>query len=366
MTRKPINFKPEWISPPGDTILDLLDEFDWTHAELAKRMDYSNKHIHLLLQGEAPITEDTALRLEKTLGGSVKFWMTRELHYRQTLAEKEEAAKLEADKPWLKELPISYLLEHGLIQKTKNQIDRIIECLKFFGVASVSAWRKKYEAPLVVEFRSSQTRSVKNGAVATWLRYCEKEAENLNCSPYDKDRFKKQLEIAKQLTRERNTEKLIAELQILLAQSGVILVVKPTPPSCPVHGAAKWIGPDKALMMLSTRYKTDDQFWFSFFHESGHILLHGKRQLYIDGNFKEKSENEAIDKKEKEANRFAQDRLIPKPAAENLTRIQHTQNAITKFSNEMGIAPGIVVGRMQKDAILPWKTPLNKLKKRLF
>ena len=361
MTKNTLTFKLDWISPPGNTISDLLEKLEWSQAEFAKRMDYTTKHVYLLLQGEASITEDTALRLEKTLGGSAEFWITREQHYKQALAEKEELIKLQADKSWLKELPIRYLLEHNLIKEKKDKITQIIECLKFFGVASVTAWRNKYEIPLV-EFRSSQTRTANNGAVATWLRYCEKEAENSVCQPYDKGLFKVQLEHAKKLTTEIDSEKLISKLQALLAEAGVILIVKPTPKKCPVHGATKWMSQNKALLMVSTRYKTDDQFWFSFFHEAGHILLHGKRQLYIDQEFEEMP----TDKKEEEANQFAEDKLMPKCTASKLNSIPHTHVAINDFSKEIGVAPGIVIGRMQKHGLLSWKSPLNKLKQKLF
>lgn len=361
MTKNTQTFKPDWISPPGNTISDLLEEFSWSQTEFAKRMDYTTKHVCLLLQGEASITEDTALRLEKTIGGSVEFWMTREQHYKQALAEKEEVIKLQTDKSWLKELPIPYLLEHNLIKEKKDKIIQIIECLKFFGVASVAAWRNKYEIPLV-EFRSSQTRAAKSGAVATWLRYCEKVCENSVCQPYNKELFKEQLENAKKLAIETDSKRLIPKLQTMLAKAGVTLIVKPTPPKCPIHGAAKWMSQNRALLMISTRYKTDDQFWFSFFHESAHILFHGKRQLYIDQEFEEMPK----DKKEEEANQFAEDKLMPKWAVNKLNSIKHTHDAVNKFSKEIGIAPGIVIGRMQKEGLLPWNSHLNKLKQKLF
>ena len=71
-------FTPDWISPPGDTIADLIEEREWSQVDLAKRLGYTKKHISLLINGKAPITEETALKLENVLGSTTSFWLSRE------------------------------------------------------------------------------------------------------------------------------------------------------------------------------------------------------------------------------------------------------------------------------------------------
>ena len=88
------SFTPDWVSPPGDTIADLLEERDWTQAELAERLGYTTKHIRLLIDGKAPINVETALKLERVLGSTAAFWLRYEAQYRAALARIEEENRL--------------------------------------------------------------------------------------------------------------------------------------------------------------------------------------------------------------------------------------------------------------------------------
>jgi Zn-dependent peptidase ImmA (M78 family) len=110
------------------------------------------------------------------------------------------------------------------------------------------------------------------------------------------------------------------------------------------------------MLLVNLRHKTDDQLWFSFFHEAGHILKHGKRDGFIeDGNQNEK---------EDEASRFAADFLIPSAEYRRFTNrsVYYSKAEIVEFSERLNIAPGIVVGRLQHDGKLP-KQNCNDLKR---
>lgn len=135
-------FKPDWFSPPGATIADLLEERGWSQTEFALRMEYTKKHIHLLIQGKAPINEETAIKLERVLGSTVSFWLNREASYREALARKEALHELHDSIGWLKRLPIKDMIKFGWIKNCLDKKDLVDECLKFFGVASVGTWRK--------------------------------------------------------------------------------------------------------------------------------------------------------------------------------------------------------------------------------
>jgi Zn-dependent peptidase ImmA (M78 family) len=121
-----------------------------------------------------------------------------------------------------------------------------------------------------------------------------------------------------------------------------------------VHGATRWIGPDRAILALTLRYKSNDQLWFSLFHEAAHILKQSKKLLVLEGS-------EALDPElEREADRFASDFLIPPAEAARLRGLRSAAE-VEQAARRIGIAPGIVVGRMQKEGWLPWKN-LNGLK----
>lgn len=86
MTETIGSFTPDWVSPPGYTIIDLLEERYWTQAQLAEALGYTTEHISLLINGKALINEETALKLERVLGSTAAFWLNREAQYQVNLA----------------------------------------------------------------------------------------------------------------------------------------------------------------------------------------------------------------------------------------------------------------------------------------
>lgn len=350
-------FAPDWISAPGETVADLLEERGWSQADFATRTGFTKKHVHLLLQGKAAISEDTALRLERVLGSSARFWMSLETQYREQLLRREAIASLANDAAWLKELPLKDMVTFGWVEKAASKAQQVYACLRYFGVASVAAWRAQYEQP-VAAYRAAEKLTRKPAAVSAWLRQGEREAEKLRCGEFSRERFEAALQEIRGLTLERDTAKFVPALIEKCAKAGVAVVFAPAPKGCPVSGATKWLGANKALIMLSVRGKTDDKLWFTFFHEAGHLLKHGKRLIFLDILGEDGLEPE----EEEQANAFARDYLI---SAERYKRFCQgglfTEAAIRAFARQEGVSPGIVLGRLQFDHCLGWDR-LNKLK----
>ncbi len=360
MTKQDSRFEPRWVSPPGDSIQDRLEELGWSQAEFAKRTGYTSKHVNLLINGKAPLTQDTAFRLEKVIGGPVRFWLAREAGYRAGIARKDELSALAGQADWLDELPLSHMVKFGWVEKFKDKAMQVSECLKFFGIASVEAWREHYESTAALAaYKASPIFEKKAAAVAAWLRKGEIEASRLHCEPFDKSNFRAELEGLRTLSNEPDPEVFVPALTNACARAGVAVVFQPAPDGCPVTGATKWLSSGKALLMLSLRYGSNDQLWFAFFHEAAHILLHGKKMLFLEMN------GELEGEFEDEADAFARDFLIPPEDAEMLPFLAHRFEDVAGFADKIGIAPGIVVGRMQHDKVLPWNY-LNKLKVRYY
>ncbi|MCC5812012.1 MAG: HigA family addiction module antidote protein [Ectothiorhodospiraceae bacterium] len=347
---------PDWISVPGDTIADRLDELGWTQKELAERLGYTTKHVSQLITGKAAITEDTALRLEHVLGSTARFWLEREAQYREALARQEELESLAAKKAWLKELPIQDMIRFGWIKRYYHKGQQVAECMNFFGVASIDAWRARYTR-VGAAFRASPAFDRNGAAVGAWLRQAERQAATVDCATFDKRGFTQVLEEARALTNETEPEAFLPILSESCRRVGVALVLEPAPRGCPISGAAQWLGKNKAMIALSLRHKTNDHLWFSFFHEAGHITLHAKRLQFID------LDDGLDDEQEREADAFAQDHLIPPEALVELRGMLPSEAAVRAFAARVGIAPGIVVGRLQNEGLLPW-SHLNKLKVR--
>ena len=133
-------FKPDWVSPPGDTIVDLMEERDWSQAEVAQRMGFSPKHLNQLVKGKVSLTDDAALRLERVLGSTATFWLSREAKYREQLARLDATSRYESWVGWLDQLPLADLKKTGVIPDqriTKTVKPALVELLlSFFGVAS--------------------------------------------------------------------------------------------------------------------------------------------------------------------------------------------------------------------------------------
>lgn len=351
------DFAPDWISVPGDTIADLLEERGWTQAELALRTGFTRKHINQLLKGEAPISEETALKLEKVFGSTARFWLGLEAQYREQLGRREDMDRLAGETDWLKELPLADMVRFGWVKKLTDKAQQVDECLRYFAVSSVSAWRAQYEQP-VAAYRASATLRRAPAAVSAWLREGERRAASLRCGEFDQKKFESALAIARGLTRERSPGKFLTQLVEVCCDAGVAVVLAPAPKGCPVNGATKWLSPTRALVLLSVRGKSDDKLWFTFFHEAAHLLKHGKRLTFLDIL----GEDGLSDGEEREANEFARDFLLPMDAFRTFAKAGVFSAARVKaFAEQQGVSPGIVVGRLQFDGLLPW-THLNDLK----
>ncbi len=351
----PKPFAPSWVSAPGDTIADLLEERGWTSASLAERLGVTPKHTSELLHGKATISADTAGRLSLVLGSSPEFWLTREAQYRAGLERRSATAALEGQSAWLTELPLAWMVRQGWVPRLASKGEQVGECLRWFGVASVDAWRTTYAAPLAA-WRASKRLEKKPAAVAAWMRRAELQAAELRCAPFDLTGFKRALREARSLTCEDQPEIFIPRLQTACAAQGVAVVFVPAPPGCPISGATKWLSPEKALLALSLRYKADDHLWFSFYHEGGHLVLHGKKLLFVEGIDGLEPDAEA------EADRFARDLLVPPAAAERVRHLM-TEGEITECARDLGVSPGVIVGRMQHEKWVPF-SHFNQLKAR--
>ena len=197
-------------------------------------------------------------------------------------------------------------------------------------------------------------------AISAWLRRGEILAQELECSPFDESRFREVLAAIKALTREPQPGIFVPRLQNYCASAGVAVVFVPELPQTHVSGATRWLNKDKAVIQLSLRYKSDDHLWFTFFHEAGHVIKHGKKSVFLEG----KGMREEKEQEETEADNFARNFLVPTDKFSEFVKLNlFSKRAIIKFARQIGIAPGIIVGQLQHDGLLPF-THCNGLKRR--
>lgn len=352
-------YHPDSVSAPGETLSETLDALGMSQTELAKRMGRPIKTINEIIQGKAAITPETALQLEQVLHIPASFWLNREQHYREHLARLANEQRLASWIEWLEKFPMREIMKRGWLPSCNNKTQQVLEVLKFFGVASPDAWEEtwKYQG---VNFRKS-TITGHWGAVTMWLRQGVIEAQEVETKLYDKEAFCKALRNIRSLTV-KPVDVWQEEVVRLCAEAGVAVVFIQELPNTGICGAAQWLTSTKALVQLSLRYKTDDQLWYTFFHEAGHILLHGKRQVFFDLKIDQESSEEA----ENQANAFAADTLVnPTQWRRFVTgKSYYTKVSIQEFAQMVGLSPGIIVGRLQHEKRLPF-THCNDLKRRL-
>ena len=357
MANRLINeYIPEYITHPGETLNDILEEKGMSQLELAVRTGRPKTKINEMIKGKISITPETSIQLENVLGIPASFWNTRQKKYDEYIAKKEAAERMKEYTEWLKSMSVNEMVKLGWLNKFEDKAQQTWELLKFFGVNSPSEWKGIWNCS-DVSYRQSFCFKKNPEATSVWLRKGEIEAQNLRCSRFDKQQFSSVLKRILQMTI-LNPKEFENKIIDLCAESGVAVAFVPPLKGVPVYGITRWLTPEKALIQLSLRGKYEDIFWFTFFHEAGHILLHGKKDIFIE------SEDNRNDK-EIEADIFARDMLIPFDKWKKFIQSGNykTKKAVTDFAQQFDVSPAIVVGRLQHEKFIEF-SHLNDLKRK--
>jgi HTH-type transcriptional regulator / antitoxin HigA len=346
----------DYAVAPGETLQELLEERGMSQRELARRTGLSPKHVNKLMHGLVPLSADVAVRLERVTGAPARFWNQREANYRSDLERIRSKRHLSADVMWMRDFPVTELVKRDMLPaEPSDKVSRLEQLLAFFGVASVDTWDDVY-ADLSCAFRTTKAFEAKPKTLAAWLRLGEIAARDVYCETYDRKRLEAALPSLRELTLQ--DEEVFREgMRDICAACGVAVVFVPELPGSRASGVARWLTPAKALIQLSFRYRTDDHLWFTFFHELGHVLRHGKTDVWIEAT------SSPDNPRETEADTFARDILIPRGDARELPALK-TVDDVRRFAERIGIAPGIVVGRLQHDNHWPHSQG-NQLKRQL-
>jgi HTH-type transcriptional regulator/antitoxin HigA len=347
------NFRPKWVSAPGETIADILRENAIPLADFANRIGETIEHAEDLLNGRATITIGLARKLERALGASVQFWMSRDFQYR------EDSSRLDAlDDGWLAELPIGDMIKFRWLRPVPRPSEEVEACLRFFDVPTIKAWRQKYaNVQAIATFRTSSSFDSRPAAIAAWLRQGEIESDAIECKPWDPERFRESLSRVRSLTYIKNRDRFVPQLQKICAASGVAVTIVRAPNGCRASGATRFLSQVKANLLLSFRYLSDDQFWFTFFHEAGHILLHGQQRLFLENM------DMVETKEEDEANEFATQMVVPQEWRPAMLSLTANHREVIRFALRAGVSPGLVVGQLQHYGRVG-PNELNRLKRR--
>lgn len=334
-------------TPPGATIKEQLNDKGMSQKEFAARMDMSEKHISKLINGEVQLTPEVAVRLEVVLGVPAKFWNNLEAVYREKLIKVEAENAMDEDEALAKQLPYSEMAKYGWIPETRDSKEKVINLRKYFEVVELSLLENKQITRIACRRLAVTEKS--DFALLAWAQEAKIKARNIETSPINIKGLINIISEIRTMTVLKPKE-FCPKIKNMLAECGIALVFLPHLKGSFLQGASFMDG-NKIVLGLTARGKDADKFWFSLFHELAHIVLGHIGQ--IDGT---------TDQDEKDADAWSRDTLISKESFDGfVSKSNFSTSSIRSFAKTLGIAPGIVVGRLQSEGCIKHSV-MNELK----
>lgn len=322
---------------PGYYIKEIVDESGLTQEDFAKRLDTTPKNLSLLIRGEQSLSIDIAMKLSRMIGTSVIYWLNLQKSYDALIAEFRSEKELDQEKVVFSMLEYKYFRDNfNLPDLPRKKEAQIAHVRNFLNVATLSVFKKR---DMAVSFRSDTGElSTANVVKANiMVQIATNKVLKTEAPKFNKTLFEEAVQYALTLTKEHNTfYPLIKEA---FRKAGVVFVILPNLSGSRINGATKKVG-NNIMLMVNDRRLHADTFWFTLFHEIGHIM---------NGDYGISFESESGEREEI-ANKYAEDKLIPYEQYErfiedNIFDIQ----AIRAFAKEINRDPGIVLGRLLND-----------------
>ena len=323
---------------PGYYLKELVDDSGLTQEDFAKRLGTTPKNLSILIRGEQSLSIDIATKLSRMLGTTIAYWLNLQQAYDEKLAEIQSEEELKREREVFKLIDYKYFRDHFKLPDLPRRVDEQIKCVREF--LSISSLTVLEEKNLAVNFRSySENLSRSNTVNAnSMVQIGINQTIKMEISKYNKKKFEKAVSFA--LTQTGNHSGFLPVIKEAFGEAGVALVALPNLKNSGINGATKRVD-GKIMLMVNDRRHYADTFWFTLFHEIGHIL---------NGDLGVSFHDEAED----EADRYARMKLIPQEPYEQFIK-QHgfyDESVICQFAREIDRDPGIVLGRLLRDKLV--------------
>lgn len=352
------NWTPNWATHPGEHLAEFIEARGWSQAEFARISDLTPKLVSTILTGKNPVMPDTAIKFERVLGVKAQVWLNLQANWDlcQARTELEKRSATAEAKAWLVQFPLKELRVRGRLPDTRDEGNVMEAMLGFLGIGAPSALDARIES-LAVQHRQSKGHQTSPYYIYSWLRLGEEKALSFGLPPFDPGKFLDAVQEIRNLTI-LGPEIFVPKMCELCHRSGVALVFEKAMPKTCLYGSARWLDDDHAIIQMSLRMKTNDHFWWTFFHEAAHIILHrGKNFVDDEGGEGDGAENEA--------DKWAEELLVGRDQFESFKlEIPNTVDQIKRFADEKGVHSGIIVGMLQHASLVRYNSPLNDLKER--
>ena len=343
-------YTPDIVFHPATTLNEKLGEMGMSIKEFALRTGKPEQTIIAVLKEERSLTPDMAILFENVTQIPAKFWINKQARYNEYVARKKQKEAIDEAIEWANEFPYPQMAKYNWVPPTRKIEEKTINMLNYFGVASHSAWEGLYvETDLKVAAYTSLKQTHEPHAISAWLRQGELQAKQIDAPDYDAKKLKSNIPHMRKLMVEQPVD-FFEQLQSLCLDAGIVLLFTPKLPKVPLSGSTRWLN-NKPLIQLTARYKKNDSFWFTFFHELGHILLHGKKYISL-----ENVDFDAADPvKEEEAHQFAiKHTFTQEQEKEVLENEIITEQDIIDYAEKFNTHPAMIIGRLQFDGHIPY------------
>jgi len=339
-------YEPDYAVHPGETLREKLEELGMTPKEFAVRTGKPVKTISEILNGKSSITFEMSVLFEKVLKISASFWIKKQANYNEFVVREKQKEELKKAQKWAMQFPYPQMAKMGLVKPTRKVEEKAEELLHYFNVSKPSAWENIYlNQQTPVFFRISLKHTKNPYALSALLRMGEIKANSVDAPDFNKAVLKSILPELKTIMANKPNNYL-QQIQEKCLLAGVKVIYTPNLPKTVIHGTVRWLN-NKPVLQITDRLKRYDIFWFSLFHELGHILIHGnKKNIFLEDI------NGSVDKdlKEQEADEFAAQWVL---SSDDYEKIMNTINSgvdilltIQQFANEFNTHKDIIIGRI--------------------
>lgn len=347
MAAKRTGISRDLIIHPGETIADVLEDRGITQAELATRTGVTAAYVSNVIAGKKDISANFALALEYALGVPKSFWLNLQANYDAELLESSQEQTISTEERSVREEladVVKYLRQKGKMPVGERKDASILSLRKALGMSDIS---KLGDIVPAGAFRMSSNQNVNPYVLGAWIRLCQMESTGrIIEKQYDASRTNDLIGDIKKImiNREANIQ---VDLRNVMRAYGIDFSVVKNFWGAPVQGYISRKKDGIYQMVLTIRGSYADIFWFSLFHEIGHIV---NGDIAKDAKFLDDGSDEA---KERAADLFARENLLDSDDyGQFIKQNDFSIESITRFAASQNVMPYIVIGRLQKEKYL--------------
>ncbi|KKF02794.1 HigA family addiction module antitoxin [Mycolicibacterium obuense] len=342
---------------PGEYLEEWITEHGLSQQRVAEQLGCSRKQVNEIVNGRAPVTSDTAIRLERVVGIPADSWLRYEAAYRADLARIADLENLASHADKIDPSAVSYLRSLGATKSTRKSPGSLVsDFLTFHRCGTWDAYVQLHETAssgdyALAALKESGDAKIDTTVLTTWLRAGEMTEPFERGGSYEYD--PEQLRFALPLLRSRAAvpdETMLRDLANMLADVGVVFMVVPPPKRFPLHGMTRWIDKRVPVVQQTGRWGKDGFVIWALFHELGHVLNDPRGEMHLEYTTEKKRNTDA----EKSANKFAMDVLFGESGIEPFAGLTRDSD-IARTARQVGIAPGVAVFQMHRRRLLHYR-----------